>query len=119
MQVLNEQPRCGIPAKTKQRDSVRGVSMSVIKRSVQRNGKTYLQVKVLDISHKDTEHYDRHDLKDISCFMCVSNAADGNKCKEYHHMSPPCQDTKDLIFISEHSLKRYIKMAVIQRMEKS
>ena len=92
----------------------------MIKRSVQRNGKKYYQVEVLDISHIDTEAYDQKDNhKEAQCFMCVSNAKEGGMCKEYHHNNPPCQDTKDLIFISEHSLKRYLKMAVIQRMEGS
>ena len=91
--------------------------MSIIKRSVQRNGKTYLQVKALSVPLESMDRYERHNLKEAECFMCVSNAAEERMCKEYHHMSPPCQDTKDLIFISEHSLKRYLKMAVIQRME--
>jgi hypothetical protein len=93
--------------------------MSVIKRSVQRNGKKYYQVEVLSFPPEGIDRYERHSWKETECFMCVSNAKEGDMCKEYHHNSPPCQDTKDLIFISEHSLKRYIKMAVIQRMEGS
>lgn len=94
--------------------------MSIIKRSVQRNGKTYYQVKRLHLTNKDTEAYEARDThKEVHCFMCINNAKAGKSCPEYHKNSPKCTATEDLIFISGHSLKRYIKMAVIERMEGS
>ena len=96
--------------------------MSVIKRSVQRNGKTYLQVKQLKLPEGAdySEHREAQQIhKEIGCFMCINNSKAGSLCKEYHKNDPACSETPDHVFISEHSLKRYLKMAVIQRMEES
>ena len=91
--------------------------MSLIKRTVARNGKIYHQVELLDMPPDIESSYHTHESKDTNCYMCVNNAHAGGTCEQYHQHSPPCKDTQDLIFISEHSLKRYIKMAFIQRLQ--